>query len=108
MKVRMIKVKTPSIPSRTAAAQFIDKHGYDMEWVPVQGLYYIHDTEKNVGVHTVSASEVTNAQLDVEDPAAFMRALRSSPLADLFACAVTSQGDFRVKAPKKKSEAEAA
>lgn len=105
MKVKMIKVKTPSIPSRTAASQFIDKHGYDMEWLPLQGLFYIHDVEKNVGVHVVHLDEVTNFQLQLDDPAAFMRELRASPLADMFACSVTSQGDVKVKAKPQRAAA---
>jgi hypothetical protein len=104
MKVSMIKVKTPSIPSRTAAAQFIDVHGYDIEWVPLQQLFYIHDLEKN-HLHAVHMAEVTNFKLDVADPAAFLKELRSGPLSDLFAASITSQGDVRIKAkPSKKAE----
>lgn len=75
MRVNNIKVKTASIPSRTAACQFVDKHGYDMEWVPEQGLFYVHDTEKD-RLHVIDRDEVTNFSLDTE-PAAFMVQLRA-------------------------------
>jgi hypothetical protein len=75
MKVRNIKVKTPSIPSRTAACQFIDTHGYDMEWVPEQQLFYVHDVQKN-NLHVIHMDEVTNFALDVAEPHEFMAKLR--------------------------------
>lgn len=77
MRVSNLKVKTPSIPSRTAANQFIDQHGYDMEWQPALGLFYIHDIPKDK-LHVVNMSEVTNFALAVESPADFMSQLREA------------------------------
>lgn len=68
-------MKTPSIPSRTAACQFIDQHGYDMEWVPELELFYVHDTQKEK-LHVIHMDEVTNFTLAVADPGAFMASLR--------------------------------
>ena len=77
MKVSNLKVKTPSIPSRTAANQFIDQHGYDIEWQPSLGLFYIHDLPKDK-LHVVNMSEVTNFALAVESPTEFMKQLREA------------------------------
>lgn len=76
MRVTNIKVKTPSIPSRTAANQFIDEHGYDMEWQPALGIFYVHDVQKNK-LHCIAMSEVTNFTLATESPGDFMARLRS-------------------------------
>lgn len=77
MKVANIKVKTPSIPSRTAANQFIDQHGYDMEWQPALGLFYVHDVQKDK-LHVIAMSEVTNFTLAIDEPATFMKKLRAA------------------------------
>lgn len=75
MRVKNLKVKTPSIPSRTAANQFIDVHGYDMEWAPELAIFFVHDTQK-ANLHGIHMDEVTNFSLDVE-PVDFMKTLRA-------------------------------
>jgi len=77
MRVSNLKVRTPSIPSRTAANQFIDQHGYDIEWQPSLGLFYIHDIPKDK-LHVVHMDEVMNFALAVESPADFMKQLREA------------------------------
>lgn len=95
MKISNLKVKTPSIPSRTAANQFIDQHGYDMEWVPQLGLFYLHDEQKDK-LHCIAISEVTNFTIATATPADFMKALRAKTSAAPAAVAVDA-------APKKAS-----
>lgn len=95
MKISNLKVKTPSIPSRTAANQFIDQHGYDIEWVPQQGLFYVHDQEKDK-LHVIAISEVTNFAIATSSPAEFMKALRAKTSATPAPVAVDA-------APKKAS-----
>ncbi len=102
MKVTNIKVKTASIPSRTAACQFLEREGYDMEWVPEQTLFYIHDVQKNQ-LHGIYSAEVTNFTLGV-DPSAFMTALRKT----LGTVGSQLHGAIEAKAkPKAKAEATA-
>lgn len=83
MKISNIKVKTPSIPSRTAANQFIDEHGYDMEFWLANKLFFIHDTQKNK-LHGITIGEVTNFTVDTAEPAAFMAKIRAKLTANEF------------------------
>ncbi len=94
MKISNLKVKTPSIPSRTAANQFIDQHGYDIEWVPQQGLFYVHDQEKDK-LHVIAISEVTNFAIATSSPSDFMKALRAK------AVAVTTEAPSKPKVASK-------
>lgn len=77
MKVANVKVRTPSIPSRTAANQFIDQHGYDMEWVEEWDRYIVVDVEKNK-LHFISGLEVTNhTAADIPDAVAWLADFRT-------------------------------
>lgn len=97
MKISNLKVKTPAIPSRTAANQFIDQHGYDMEWVPQQGLFYVHDQEKDK-LHVIAISEVTNFAIATSSPSDFMKALRAKAAP---AVAVTTEAPSKPKVASK-------
>lgn len=71
MDITNLKVKTPSIPSRTAANQFIDQHGYDMLYDKYERMYYVHDVEKDK-LHGIPATEHTNSSVKAKSPAEFM------------------------------------
>lgn len=75
MDITNIKVKTPSIPSRSAANQFIDQHGYDMLFDAYEGIYYVHDVEKDK-LHRIPTAEITNCSMSSKSATEFMASKR--------------------------------
>ena len=74
MKIDNLKITNNNLSVRMAPAQFIAKFGYDIEWVPQQKLFYVHDTERDQ-MFVIPAGETQNWVPKCK-PALFMEALR--------------------------------